>query len=149
MFSDNITSFENKDFDKFIEIKIYVQGIYFFENEEDKNFKINIKFSDFELFKDSKMNCLKDIIEEKTKKYIINKIKNSNCNIIELSRKYNIPVKNLLYCYFINNRIDNIDIIWASSAIKEFNYIPVNHYLEYEDDSILLKVNGIKLKKKI
>jgi hypothetical protein len=70
MFADNITNFENKDFDKFIEIKIYIQGIYFFEKEEDKNFTLNIKYSDFELFKDSYMNSLKDKIEEKVKKYI-------------------------------------------------------------------------------
>lgn len=151
MFSDNITNYENKDFDKFIEIKIYIQGIYFFEKEEDKHFIIHYKRSDFELFRGSMMNILKDKIEEKTKKYIITKIKENHTNIIELSHKYNVPVKNLLYCYFINNRIDNIDIIWSSSAMKEFNYIPVNHYLDHEedDDSIYLKVKGIKLKKKI
>ncbi len=149
MFADNITNFENKDFDKFIEIKIYIQGIYFFEKEEDKNFSLNIKYSDFKLFKDSLMSSLKEKIEEKVKKYIIHKIKEKDVNIVQLSRKYNIPVKNLLYCYFINNRIDNIDIIWASSAIKEFTYIPINHYLQYEDDSIYLKIKGIKLKKKI
>ncbi len=149
MFADNITNFENKDFDKFIEIKIYIQGIYFFEKEEDKNFSLNIKYSDFKLFKDSLMSSLKEKIEEKVKKYIIHKIKEKDVNIVQLSRKYNIPVKNLLYCYFINNRIDNIDIICASSAIKKFTYIPINYYLQYEDDSIYLKIKGIKLKKKI
>lgn len=70
-------------------------------------------------------------------------------NVVELARKLDIPVKHLLHCYFINNRIDNIDIIWTGSAIKEFKYIPIQHYLEYEDDSVLLKISGLKFKKKL
>jgi hypothetical protein len=31
-------------------------------------------------------------------------------NIVELSRRLNIPVKHILHCYFINNRIENIEI---------------------------------------
>ncbi len=149
MLTDHITNYENKDFDKFIHIQILIEGIYFLENEDDKTFKINLKYSDFEVFQDSFMEMLKPKIEEKIKKYIIKKIKENCNNTVEFARKYDLPVKNILYCYFINNRIDNIDIIWSSSSIKEFKYIPIKHYIDYEDDSVLLKVKGLKLKKKL
>ncbi len=149
MLTEHITNYENKDFDKFINIQILIDGIYFLEKEEDKTFKMNIKYSDFELFQDSTMEILKVKIEEKLKKYIIYKIKENCKNTVELARRYDLPVKNILYCYFINNRIDNIEIIWSSSAIKEFKYIPVKHYIDYDDDSVLLKVKGLKLKKKL
>lgn len=149
MLTEHITNYENKDFDKFIPIQILIEGIYFIENEEDKTYKMNIKYSDFELFQDSTMDILKPKIEEKLKKYIILKIKENCKNTVELSRKYNIPIKKILYCYFINNRIDNLEIIWSSSSIKEFKYIPVKHYIEYMDDFVLLKVKGLKLKKKL
>jgi hypothetical protein len=149
MLTEHITNYENKDFTKFIEIQILIEGIYFLEKDEDKTYKMNLKYDDFELFQDSTMDILKVKIEEKIKKYIINKIKENCKNTVELARKYDLPVKNILYCYFINNRIDNIEIIWSSSSIKEFKYVPVKHYLDYDDDSVLLKVKGIKLKKKL
>ncbi len=149
MLTEHITNYENKDFAKFIEIQILIEGIYFLEKDEDKTFKMNLKYDDFELFQDSTMDILKVKIEEKLKKYIILKIKENCKNTVELARKYDLPVKNILYCYFINNRIDNIEIIWSSSSIKEFKYIPVKHYIDYNDDSVLLKVKGLKLKKKL
>ncbi len=149
MLTEHITNYENKDFDKFINIQILIDGIYFLEKEEDRTFKMNLRYSDFEIFQDAKMDILRPKIEEKTKKYIIKQIKENCHNTVEIARKYNIPVKNMLYCYFINNRIDNIELIWSSSSIKEFNYIPVKHYLDYNDDFVLLKVKGLKLKKKL
>jgi hypothetical protein len=149
MLTEHITNYENKDFDKFINIQILIDGIYFLEKEEDRTFKMNLRYSDFEIFQDAKMDILRHKIEEKTKKYIIKQIKENCHNTVEIARKYNIPVKNMLYCYFINNRIDNIELIWSSSSIKEFNYIPVKHYLDYNDDFVLLKVKGLKLKKKL
>jgi hypothetical protein len=64
-----------------------------------------------------------------------------------MSRKNSIPIKNILYTIFINNRIDNIDIIWSSSSIKEFKYVPIKHYLEYEEDTLNLKTKKFKFKK--
>ena len=73
--------------------------------------------------------------------------KENNMNIIEMSRKNNIPIKNILYTMFLNNRIDNIDIIWGSSSIKEFKYVPIRHYLDYEEDTLNLKTKKFKFKK--
>lgn len=136
------------DFDKFININVFVNGIFLIEKEEDKimNFKINI--SSFKNYKKENCDIIKSYIEENIKKYIVKKIKeNCNCNIVELSKKNKIPVKNILYSYFINNRIDNIDIIWSSSSIKEFKYVPIKHYLDYEEDTLYLKTKKFKFKK--
>ena len=64
-----------------------------------------------------------------------------------MSRENKIPIKNILYSYFINNRIDNIEIIWSPSSDKEFKYVPVKHYLENEDDTLYLKTKKFKFKK--
>jgi hypothetical protein len=136
----------NRDFNKFINVNIIINGLFLIK-DEDKTVKMKLNLSTFENHK--KENCIvfKQYIEDKIKKYIVTKIKENKCNIIELSRKYNIPVKNVLYSIFINNRIDNIEIIWSPSAIKEFNYVPVRHYLDYEDDTFYLKTKKFKFKK--
>lgn len=136
-----------KDFYKYININIYIDGLFLLENEEDKLYSLKIDLSDFENHKRENCDFLKPVIEEKIKKYIIKKIKEQNINVIELGRKNNIPVKNILYTIFINNRIDNIDIIWSSSSIKEFKYVPVKHYLDYEEDTLNLKTKKFKFKK--
>jgi len=138
---------DNKDFDKFINVNIYVNGLFLLDNEEDKHMKLKINLSNFENHRKENCDVFKSYIEEKIKKYIILKIKENNINIIELSRKNNIPIKNILYTMFINNRIDNIDIIWSSSSIKEFKYVPIKHYLEYEEDTLNLKTKKFKFKK--
>jgi hypothetical protein len=46
-----------------------------------------------------------------------------------------------------NLPIDNIEIIWSSSSIKEFKYVPIKHYLEYEEDTLNLKTKKFKFKK--
>ena len=137
---------ENKDFDKFININIIINGLFLIK-EEDKVITMKINLSSFENHK--KENCIvfKKYIEDNIKKYIVKKIKENSSNIIDISRKNNIPVKNILYSTFINNRIDNIDIIWSASAIKEFEYVPVKHYLEYEEDTLYLKTKKFKFKK--
>jgi hypothetical protein len=146
---ENISNYENKDFDNFITLQIYIQGFIFFETEEEKNYKMTIPIYELQSYRDDNMDVLKPIIEEKVKKYIILKIKEKCGNTVEFSRKFKIPIKHILHCYFINNRIDNIEIIWSGGAIKEFSYVPIRHYLEYKDDSILLKTRGLKFRRKV
>ena len=140
-----IANSDTLDFDKFILAQVYINGIFLLEEEEKYlSFKINLK--NFEDYKKEKCSVFKDFFEENIKKYIVNKIKEKCTNIIEFKKKYNISVKNIIYSLFINNRIDNIDIIWSGSAIKEFTYVPTTHYLEYQEDILLLKTKKFKFK---
>ena len=143
----NIFDSDNKDFDKFININVYINGLFLIENEEDKNVSLKINLSNFESHKKDNIDIFKNYIEDKVKKHIVKKIKEHSANIVEMSRKQNIPVKNILYSTFINNRIDNIEIIWSSSSIKEFKYVPIKHYLDYEEDSLNLRTKKFKFKK--
>lgn len=133
----------------FLLIQVYIQGFIFFETEEEKIYKIRLPLKEIEECYTEKIDHLKVMIEEQVKKYMISKMKEKCVNVVELSRKLNIPVKHILHCYFINNRIDNIEIIWSGSAIKEFRYVPLRHYVEYKDDFILLKTQSFKFKKKL
>jgi len=137
----------NKDFDKFINVNVYINGLFLIECEEDRlvNFKINL--SNFQNHKKECCDIIRPYIENKVKKHIVKKIKENSMNIVEMSRKYKIPIKNILYSMFINNRIDNIDIIWGASSIKEFRYVPVKHYIDFEEDSLYLKTSKFKFKK--
>jgi len=143
----NIFDSDNKDFDKFININVYINGLFLIENEEDKNVSLKINLSNFENHKKDNIDIFKNYIEDKVKKHIVKKIKEHSGNIVEMSRNQNIPVKNILYSTFINNRIDNIEIIWSSSSIKEFKYVPIKHYLDYEEDSLNLRTKKFKFKK--
>jgi hypothetical protein len=138
---------DNKDFDKFINVIIYINGLFLIDKEEDKIVKFKINISNFENHKKESCDIIRQYIEEKLKKYIVKKIKENCSNIIQISRDHKIPIKNILYSIFINNRIDNIDIIWSPSAIKEFRYVPIKHYLEFEEDSLYLKTKKFKFKK--
>ncbi len=138
---------DNKDFDKFININVYINGLFLIEKEEDKLVSLKINLSNFENHKKDNIDVFRDFIENKVKKHIVQKIKENSSNIVEMSRKQNIPVKNILYSIFINNRIDNIEIIWSSSSIKEFKYVPIKHYLDYEEDSLYLRTKKFKFKK--
>ncbi len=138
-----------KDFEKYIQVHIYINGVILIDNEEDKKYKMNICLNNFENYENEKCDIFRFYIEEEVKKYIIKKIKEKDINLIEISRKTNIPIKNLLHCFFINNRIDNIEIIWSGSAIKEFKYVPTKHYIEYMDDSLILNIKGLKFKKRM
>jgi hypothetical protein len=136
---------DTSDFDKYIIAQIYINGLFLLE-EEEKQISVKINLKNFEDYKKEKCAIFKEIIEENVKKYIIKKIKEKCTNIIEFKKKYNIPVKNIIYSLFINNRIDNIEIIWSGSAIKEFEYVPTTHYLEYQEDMLLLKTHKFKFK---
>ncbi len=138
---------DTKDFNKFITVSIYICGLFLIEKEDDKLLTIKLNISNFENYKTDNCNIFQSYIEENVKKYIVLKIKENCKNVVEISKRYNIPIKNILYSYFINNRIDNIEIIWSPSSIKEFKYVPIKHYLEYEDDSLYLKTKKFKFKK--
>ena len=142
-----INSVNNKDFNKFLKLNIYINGLFLIDKEEDKVFTLNLNMSDFENYKKENCDIFRLYIEERIKKYIVKKIKENCINIVELSRKYNVPIKNILYSLFINNRIDNIEIIWSSSSIKEFRYVPIKHYLDFEEDTLYLKTKKFKFKK--
>lgn len=143
----NLFNNDKKDFDKFININIYINGLFLIEKEEDKSINLKINLSNFENHKKDNIDVFKNYIEEKVKKHIVKKIKENSINIVEMSRKYKIPIKNILYSTFINNRIDNIEIIWSSSSVKEFKYVPIKHYLDYEEDSLNLRTKKFKFKK--
>jgi len=138
---------DNKDFDKFLNVKIYVNGLFLIENEEDKLLTLKINLSNFQNYKKELCDVFRIHCEEKIKKYIIKKIKDKCTNLVNMSRDNKIPIKNILYSYFINNRIDNIEIIWSPSSDKEFKYVPIRHYLENEDDTLYLKTKKFKFKK--
>jgi hypothetical protein len=146
-----INSFDNennnKDFDKFINVNVYINGLFLIEREEDRLVTFKINLSNFQNHKKECCDIIRPYIEDKVKKYIVRKIKENTTNIVEMSRKYKIPIKNILYSMFINNRIDNIDIIWGASSIKEFRYVPVKHYIDFEEDSLYLKTSKFKFKK--
>jgi hypothetical protein len=136
-----------KDFDKFINVSIYINGLFLIEKEEDKMLSLKINVSNFENYKKDNCEVFQSFIEDKVKKYLIKKIKENCNNIVDLSRNKKIPIKNILYSYFINNRVDNIEIIWSSSSVKEFKYVPVKHYLDYHEDNLILKTKKFKFKK--
>ena len=133
------------DFEQNILVHIYYDKIILL-NENEKYFQIKLNLNEFKNYLDTTCEIFKYKIEKLMKEDIIQKLKGKIHNVVEISRKYNIPVKNLLYTLFINNRIDNIEIIWSSSALKEFTYIPIKHYIENQDDSLVLKVKSIKWK---
>ncbi len=149
--SNIINNFDNenniKDFDKFINVNVYINGLFLIERDEDKLVTFKINLSNFQNHKKECCDIIRPYIEDKVKRYIVRKIKENCTNIVEMSRKYKIPIKNILYSLFINNRIDNIDIIWGASSIKEFRYVPVKHYLDFEEDSLYLKTKKFKFKK--
>lgn len=138
---------DNKDFEKFINVNIYINGLFLLNKEEDRMIRMKINISNFENHKKENCDIFKPYIEDKIKKHIVKKIKENTQNIIQMSRDNKIPVKNILYSTFINNRIDNIDIVWSSSSIKEFIHVPINHYLKYEEDTLFLKTKKFKFKK--
>lgn len=90
---NNIFNSDKKDFDKFININIYINGLFLLEKEEDKSINLKINLSNFENHKKDNIDVFKNYIEEKVKKHIVKKIKENSINIVEMSRKYKIPIK--------------------------------------------------------
>ena len=137
----------NFGFDRYIDINIYIYGLFILEDEEDTLFKLKFNVSQFNEHKDELFGIFKNYIEKEVKIYVVKKIKEKCNNIIELSINHNISVKNILHTIFINNKLENIEIEWSSTSLKEFLYVPIQHYLDYPEDTLLLKINTFKFKK--
>ena len=138
---------KNKGFDRYIDINIYIYGLFILDDNDDILLKIQLNTSQFTGHENEKFIIFKEYIEEEVKKYIILKMKEKCNNVVEISIKYNIPVQNILNCIFINNKIENIEIQWSSSSLKEFLYVPIKHYIDYHENNLILKTEDFKVKK--
>ena len=138
---------KNKGFDRYIDINIYIYGLFILDDDNDILLKIKLNTSQFIGHEDENFIIFKEYIEEEVKKYIILKMKEKCDNVVEISLKYNIPVQNILNCIFINNKIENIEIQWSSSSLKEFLYVPIKHYIDYHENNLILKTEDFKVKK--
>lgn len=137
--------FENSnDFDRFINITIYIFGINLLNNNENLSLDIKINTTDIRKYENDFFEVFRDKIENEVKKFIVKKIKKNCINVIDISKKNNISLQNIVQCIFINNKIQNIHIEWSSSSLKEFLYVPNKHYLSYFEDNINLKTSKIK-----
>lgn len=134
----------SNDFDRFINITIYIFGINLLNNDENFNMNMKISTEDIKKYKNNFFEVFRDKIENEVKKFIVKKIKDSYINVIDISKKNNISLNNIVQCIFINNKIQNIHIEWSSSSLKEFLYVPNKHYLIYFEDNIFLKTSKIK-----
>ena len=105
---------------------------------------MKLNLNEFEKYKTKTFEVFQKKIEEEVKKYIIIKIKENCLNVVEISKKYNIHLSNVIQCLFINNKINHIKIEWSSSSLKEFLYVPIKHYLIYFEDNLILKTKKIK-----
>ena len=134
----------SNDFDRFINITIYIFGINLLNNDENLNMNMKISTEDIRKYQNNFFEVFREKIENEVKKFIVKKIKESHINVIDISKKNNISLNNIVQCMFINNKIQNIHIEWSSSSLKEFLYVPNKHYLLYFEDNIFLKTNKIK-----
>jgi hypothetical protein len=138
------------DFEQNVIVHIYYDGIVLFD-EKDKYFEMKLNVRDFrptypnhhDYIKET-CQLLKYQIERRVKEDLITKLRNKIDNVVRVSRETGIPVKYLLNTFFLNNRHQQIEIIWSPSAIKEFTYVPLQHYLTYQEDSLTLKIRDIK-----
>lgn len=134
----------SNDFDRFINITIYINGVQLIDNDNDMKFNIQLSIDELEKNKNTHFKVFKETIEHQVKKYVVQKIKENCSNVIEISKKYEISLKNIVKCIFINNKIEHLVIEWSPSSMKEFMYVPNHHYLTYFEDNIYLKINKIK-----
>tara|TARA_A100001015_G_scaffold313951_1_gene422345 strand:+ start:1459 stop:1899 length:441 start_codon:yes stop_codon:yes gene_type:complete len=142
-----LTFDKNKGFDRYIDINIYIYGLFIIENEEDMLFNLKLNTSKFIGNENDNFEIFRKFIEDELKKYVILKIKEKCKNIVEISIKYNVPVKNILHSIFINNKIENIEIEWSPSSLKEFLYVPIKHYLEFHENNLILKTQNFRFHK--
>jgi len=133
----------SNDFDRFINLTIYIYGINLLNDNEDNVMDMKISIQDIKKNKNTTFDIFRKKIENEVKKFIVTKLKENCTNIVDISKNNNISLHNIVQCLFINNKIDNIFIEWSSSSLKEFLYVPNNHYLIYFEDNILLKTKKI------
>jgi hypothetical protein len=141
-----MVEFDNSnDFDRFINLTIYIYGINLL-NDKDMIMNMNINIQDIKKNKNNTFDVFRTKIEDEVKKFIVIKMKENYLNVVEISKNNNISLHNIIQCLFINNKIDNIYIEWSSSSLKEFLYVPNNHYLLYFEDNIMLKTSKVTFK---
>jgi hypothetical protein len=133
----------SNDFDRFINISIYIYGLNLLNNCDYIKMNMKISVQDLKHHENEYFDIFRLKIENEVKKFIVHTIKEQKQNIIEMSKKNNISLHNIVQCLFINNKIDNILIEWSSSSLKEFLYVPNKHYLIYFEDDLMLKTKKI------
>ena len=133
----------SNDFDRFINISIYIYGLNLLNNCDYLKMNMKINIQDLKQNENEYFDIFRLKIENEVKKFIVHTIKEQKQNIIEMSKKNNISLHNIVQCLFINNKIDNILIEWSSSSLKEFLYVPIKHYLIYFEDDLMLKTTKI------
>lgn len=133
----------SNDFDRFINLTIYIYGINLLNDNDNNVMDMKISIQEIKKNKNNTFEIFRKKIEDEVKKFIVTKIKENCTNIVEISKNNNISLHNIVQCLFINNKIDNIFIEWSSSSLKEFLYVPNNHYLIYFEDNILLKTKKV------
>ena len=131
-------------FEKYINININVECLFLIEKRQDIEFSIQVDLNKFNNTDNGTCEILKEEIESQTKRYIIKKIKENVSNVVQVSERYGTPVKNILFALFLNEKLSNIQLIWSSSSIKEFRYVPTRHYIDNQEDSLNLRLNNIK-----
>ncbi len=136
------------DFEQHILVHIYYDGIILLD-ESEKYFQIKLNLNEFHQYMDETCDVLKYKIEQEMRTDLIRKLKSKIQNVVSISRSFKIPVKHVLHTLFMNNRANNIEIMWSPSALKEFKYVPMKHYITYRDDSLTLNVKGIKFSNKV
>ena len=133
----------SNDFDRFINISIYIYGLNLLNNCDYIKMNMKISVQDLKQNENEYFDIFRLKIENEVKKFIVQTNKEQKQNIIEMSKKNNISLHNIVQCLFINNKIDNILIEWSSSSLKEFLYVPNKHYLIYFEDDLMLKTKKI------
>lgn len=133
----------SNDFDRFINLTIYIYGINLLNDNDNNVMDMKISIQEIKKNKNNTFEIFRKKIEDEVKKFIVTKIKENCTNIVEISKNNNITLHNIVQCLFINNKIDNIFIEWSSSSLKEFLYVPNNHYLIYFEDNILLRTKKV------
>ena len=133
----------SNDFDRFINISIFIYGLNLLNNCDYIKMNMKINVQDLKQNENEYFDIFRLKIENEVKKFIVHTIKEQKQNIIEMSKKNNISLHNIVQCLFINNKIDNILIEWSSSSLKEFLYVPNKHYLIYFEDDLMLKTKKI------
>tara|TARA_B100001989_G_C24176448_1_gene286784 strand:+ start:35 stop:469 length:435 start_codon:yes stop_codon:yes gene_type:complete len=133
----------SNDFDRFINITIFIYGINLINNNNYIKMNTKISIEDIKKHENNNFDIFREKIENEVKKFIVQNLKETSKNIIQISKDNNILLKNIVQVLFINNKIENIHIEWSSSSLKEFLYVPNKHYLLYFEDDLLLKTKKI------